>query len=55
MTFRLNDGIISDSMKNEKKYQGNLAKGSPVIKKFNFFCFLLDTSRVSISGRRNYS
>lgn len=29
---------------------GNLAKGSPLIKKINFFCFLLDTSRVSSCG-----
>ena len=25
---------------------GNLAKGSPLIKKLIFFCFLLDTSRM---------
>ena len=31
---------------------GNLAKGSPLIKKLIFFCFLLDTSRKSPRGYR---
>ena len=29
---------------------GNLAKGSPLIKKLIFFCFLLDTSRGAPRG-----
>ena len=36
---------------------GNLAKGSPLIKKLIFFCFLLDTSRKSPRGyrKRNFA
>ena len=33
---------------------GNLAKGSPLDKKINFFCFLLDTSRSPSAGEGNF-
>lgn len=46
MTLRLNDGIISNSMKNVNKYPGNRSQDSPVTKKFNFFVFYLTRAEV---------